>query len=113
MKMNLSVIPPASTSTIKELLVHAESLLRTLGHYLSLYHALCWLIKLPRRAVNTYRKALDWVRSLREFPQRMVEAIAADFVSRIVRTVAVIGLAALFGAALVILVAAKGSARVG
>jgi len=43
----------------------------------------------------------------------MVEAIAADFVSRIVRTVAVIGLAALFGTALVILVAAKGSTRVG
>jgi hypothetical protein len=47
MKMNLSVIPAASTSTIKELLLRAESLLGTLGHYLSLYHALCWLIKLP------------------------------------------------------------------
>ncbi|SRR6266481_8714056 len=113
MKMNLSVIPAASTSTIKGLLLRTESLLGTLGHYLSLYHALCWLIKLPGRAINTYREALDWLRSLREFPQRMVEAIAADFVSHIGRTVAVIGLATLLGTALMILVAAKGSTRLG
>jgi hypothetical protein len=98
---------------MKGLLLHAEFLLSTLGHYLGLYHALCWLMKLPRRAVNAYRKLLDWFRFWREFPTRMVEAIAADFVSRIGRAVAVIGLAALFGTALVILVAAKGSTRVG
>jgi len=43
----------------------------------------------------------------------MVEAIAADFVSHIGRTVAVIGLATLLGTALMILVAAKGSTRLG
>lgn len=94
---------------MKELLLHAESLLSTLGRYLDIYHAyraLRWLMKLPGRMAKAYRDLCD-------LPRRMVEAIVADFVSRIGRAVAVIGLAALFGTALMILVAAKGSTRVG
>ena len=91
---------------MKELMLHAETLLSTLGHYLGVYRALCWLIKLPGRVAKAYR-------DLRDFPTRMVEAIAADFVSRVGRAVAVVGLAALFGTALMIFVAARGSTRVG
>jgi hypothetical protein len=113
---------------MNELVVRAEFWLKLVGHYLepvrlviSFYKAFRWLIKLPGRAVNAYRELRDWFRFMRELPQRIVGGflqivgdglwqVAAQLVSKIVRTTVVVGLCALVGTALYF--AARGTARI-